>query len=316
VKAVQATRLRAQAQVQRTQSQYKRLARAGKEGTIGGEDVEEVRLGAEAARAGLEEVEAQITSAEAERDASRARLGKARADVLVAQEHLAVAGKNQELAATLLNYRKITAPFPGVVTRRNVEKGQFVQPATGVKGDVLFEVARTDVMRVRVEVPEADADWISKDTPIRIRVPALKTYQFEGKVTRTSWALDRTSRTLLAETDVPDPEGRLRPGMYAYATLTPERPGLLAVPASAVVTEGDVTLGYHTFCFLVQDGKARRTPVEVWARDKEWVEVLRKQVGQGAAVRWETFTGQEEVVQGNLSELHDGQPVLISAAGK
>jgi RND family efflux transporter MFP subunit len=240
-------------------------------------------------------------------------VGKARADVVVAQERLEVARKNHELAKTLLDYSKVLAPFDGVVTQRNVDTGHFVQPATGVKADALFVVARTDRMRVRVEVPEADADWVSQDTSVTIRVPALKTYQYRGKVTRTSWSLDRTARTLLAETEVPDADGRLRPGMYAYAALTAERPNVLALPAAAVLTEGDVTGGYRTFCFVVKDGKAWRTPVEVGARDSQWVEVLKKQARPGESARWEDFTGREEVALGNLSGLTDGQPVSISA---
>src|SRR5207249_1307116 len=97
-----------------------------------------------------------------------------------------------------------------------------------------------DIMRVRVEVPEGDAAWVNRGAEARIHVQVLKSYEFVGAVTRTSWSLDRTARTLLAEVDVPNPEGKLRPGMYAYATITAEHPGGWTLPASAVVTEGDV----------------------------------------------------------------------------
>jgi multidrug efflux pump subunit AcrA (membrane-fusion protein) len=317
VQATESTRQSAEARLQRAQSQYERLKKAGSSGVVGREDVEETRLGAEEARAGVEEVKAKVRSSQADRDASRAKRDKAGADVAVAESRLEVARKNHELARTLLEYSKVPAPFDGVVTQRNIDTGHFVQPATGPKGEALFVVMRTDVMRVRVEVPEADADWVAKGTPARVRIPALKAYEYSGPVTRTSWSLDRTARTLLAEVDVPDPNGRLRPGMYAYATLTAERPNVLTLPASAVATEGDVNQGYRTFCFLVENGKAWRTPLEVGARDNHLVEVLKKRARpakEGEAGRWEDFTGKEEVVQSNLSGLSDGQAAHVSSA--
>ena len=314
VQATQAMRLRAEAQFQRDQSRYERLAQAGRGGAIGKEDVEENRLTAETSKAGLAEVAAQVRSAEADRNASRAKWEKAKTDALVADAHLEVARKNYDQAKTLLQYRLIAAPFDGVVTQRNVDTGHFVQPATGPKGEALFVVMRTDIMRIRVNVPEADANWVSNGAPARIRIPVLKSYTVAGKVARTSWSLDRATRTLLAEIDVPDPGGKLRPGMYAYATLTAERPNVWTLPASAIVTTGDVTQGYQTFCVIVENGKAWRTDLEIGARDGQRVEVLRKQARSskpGAETPWQDITGKEEVVSSNSSSLLDGQPVHV-----
>jgi multidrug efflux pump subunit AcrA (membrane-fusion protein) len=319
VQATQATRERARAQLQRTQSQYERFKKAGpgQGGVIGKEDVEESRLGFEAAKAGLSEVEAQVLSSQAERDASRARWEKAKVDVTVADARLEVAKKNHDQAKTLLDYRNLTAPFKGVVTQRNVDTGHFVQPATTAKGAALFTVMRTDLMRIRVEVPETEADWVEKGSPVHVRVQVLKGFEYKGQVTRTSWSVDPAARTLLAEVDVPDPDGKLRPGMYAYATITAEHKNVWSLPASAVLTEGEVTLGYRTYCFIVENGKLRRTPIEVGARNKDLAEVLKKEAKPARAGEkgpWEDFTGKEEVVQGNLSGLQDGQAVRVSGA--
>jgi multidrug efflux pump subunit AcrA (membrane-fusion protein) len=315
--AAAAARGRAEALVQRTQSQLKKFTKAGREGAIGGEDVEETMLAAKAAEAGLAEVNAQVRAAEADRDASRAKWHKAQVDVRVAEAGLEVARKNYDQAKTMWDYREIVAPFDsGVVTQRNVDTGHFVQPATGPRGEALFVVMRTDLMRIQVEVPETDADWVSKDTAVRIRIPVLRAYEFVGKVSRTSWSVDRTARTLLAEVDVPDSSGKLRPGMYAYATISAERPNVLTLPASAVQTEGDVTTGYRTSCFLLMDGKAVRTVIEIGARDKERVEVLKKQTRAGKTLGegvWEEITGKEEVIQAIPSGLVDGQAVQTVA---
>jgi multidrug efflux pump subunit AcrA (membrane-fusion protein) len=206
-----------------------------------------------------------------------------------------------------------------VVTERNINTKQFVQPATGAKADVLYVVERTDVVRIFVSVPETDADWVSVGAPATVRVQALQGREFKGTVTRTAWSLNRTTRTLLTEIDLKNPElpkggRRLRPGMYAYATLEAEWKDVLSLPVSAVVTEGDVNVGYRTFCFLLEGGKVKRTRVELGARNDQRVEVLKKQVppsGSGGTPQWQPFSGTEEVVQGDLNGLKDGQPVEV-----
>jgi multidrug efflux pump subunit AcrA (membrane-fusion protein) len=318
VKEAESNRQRAQAEYRRMKSQYERLARVGKSGVLDKDSVEETRYGFEASEASLQEVEAKIKSAEAARDESRAKLGKARADVTVAEAHAAVAKENRDHAKVLLQYSTLKAPFDGVVTQRNINTGDFVQAPASGKGEPLYVVERRDVMRIFVAVREGDAAWVAKGAPARVRVQALNGQEFTGAVARTSYSLDRTARTLLAEIDLPNPQDRLRPGMYAYATITAEHPAALTLPASAVAIQGDVTQGYQAYCFLVENGKARRTLVELGVRGDDRVEVLRKQAKPakpGTEGAWEDFTGQESVVQGNLSALSDGQAVSATPPG-
>ena len=181
---------------------------------------------------------------------------------------------------------------------------------------MLYVVEQTDMVRIFVSVPEADADWLHDGTPAKVRIQALQGQEFKGKVTRTAWSLNQTTRTLLTEVDLePNKDGRLRPGMYAYATIDAEWRDVLTLPASAVVTEGDVNVGYRSFCYVVEDGRVKRTPIEVGSRNDQLVEVLKKQVSAakpGEESRWGPFTGDEEVVRGELSGLKDGQAVSVS----
>jgi RND family efflux transporter MFP subunit len=314
VREAESGRLRAKAQYDRMKSQFERLARVGQNGVLDKDAVEETKYGFEAAAAGLQEVEAKVKSAEASRDESAAKLGKARADIAVANAHLQVARENRDQAKTLLQYAKLSAPFDGVVTRRNVATEHFVQPATGTKAEPLFVVERRDIVRVFVEVPEADAGWVNKGAAARIRVPALQGEEFLGQVTRTSYSLDRTARTLVAEIDLPNPKDQFRPGMYVLATITADQPDVLALPASAVATQGDVTQGYQSYCFVVDSGKAIRTPVQVGRSDGKFVEVLSKQK-PGSPAAWEPFTGQE-IVTASAAGLVDGQTVPQSTPTK
>jgi multidrug efflux pump subunit AcrA (membrane-fusion protein) len=315
VKEAEAARLRAQAELKQTKSRHARLSRAGQSGVIDKEQIEETLYGFEAAQAGMAEVEAKIKAAEAERDKSKAQWDKAKADVVVADAHLAVARANRDLSNTMLQYTRLTAPYDGVITRRNINTDDFVQPATGPKGEPLYVVERRDKVRLFLDVPEAAAGWVRKGAKAHIRVQVLKGPELDGEVARTSYALDRTARTLVAEIDLDNPKDQLRPGMYVAATITADRPDVMSLPVSAILTQGDVTQGYQSYCFLVEDGQARRAGVEIGTRGTDRVEVLRKQARSAKSAtegNWEEFTGQETVIQGDLSALSDGQTVSIA----
>jgi RND family efflux transporter MFP subunit len=292
VKQAQAAVLTAQAQVARTKSQYGRLARVGRGGMLDRENVEEARLGHEAARATLE---------------------KAKADVAAAQAAVGVARADRDYARTMLGYARLTAPFAGVVTRRNVNEGDFVRPAgTGARGQPLYVVQQIDPVRVFVNVPGAEALWLKDGDPVSLRLQGAGGELFRGKVTRNARSLDPQARTLRTEIDVPNPEGKLLPGMYVQATITVRHPNVWTLPASAVLTEGD-----QTFCYRVEGGKAVRTALQVGLRGGGLVEVVKKQTKAPSdeEEHWEGFTGQEEVVS-NPVGLSDGQPVSVRSAGK
>lgn len=263
--------------------------------------------------AALEEARARVESAKALLQEKASAREKADVDIRAAEAE-------RQRQADLVGYATLTSPYEGVVTERNINTKQFVQPATSAQGDVLYVVERTDTVRIFVSVPETDADWVHVGTPAMVRVQALGGQEFEGEVTRTSWSLNAVTRTLRTEIDLENPElpkqgRRFRPGMYAYATVTAEWPDVLTLPTSAVVTEGDVNVGYKRFCYLVDDGRVKRTRIEIGARNDQLVEVLRKQVpasNPGEAPGWEAFAGTEQVVQKDVSGLKDGQPVEVS----
>jgi RND family efflux transporter MFP subunit len=276
----------AEAQVARTKSQYGRLSRVGQAGVVARESVDEIRLGYETAKAGL-------LKAQADQAAAEAQVGVAKAD--------------RDYARTMLGYARLPAPFDGVVTRRNVNEGDFVQPAgTGPKGQPLYVVQQIDPVRVFVNVPGAEAQWLEDGDPVSFRLQGAGGEPFTGKVTRTARSLDPQARTLRTEVDVPNPKGKLLPGMYVQATITVRHPDVWTLPASAVLTEGE-----ETFCYRVEGGKAVRTPLQVGLRGGGLVEVVKKRTkapSPGEEGRWEGFTGEEEVVS-DPAGVSDGQPV-------
>jgi RND family efflux transporter MFP subunit len=313
VKVAEANRQMLLARQKRTHSQYVRLERAGT-AVLDKENVEEAQLGYETAKAGVLEADAKITAAQAMRDEAKAKWNKTLADLRAAEVQRKVAERNRDLAKDYVDYLRLPAPYDCVVYQRNINTGDFVQAATNGAGKPLYVVHRTDLLRIFVQVPETDAVWVQKYAEARLRVRALPEQTFTGRVERISWSLDPATRTLRAEIDVPNSDGQLRPGMYAYATLSTDLPNVLTLPRSVVVTEGDVTRGYQPYCYQVENGTARRLPIKLGIGDSARVEVLKKQPRPGGP--WESFTGKEEIVQGNLKEVRDGQEVRANRGPK
>ena len=131
---------------------------------------------------------------------------------------------------------------------------------------------------------------------------ALEHAEISAAVTRTSWSLNVQSRTLRAEIDLSNPpypskpDQVLLPGMYAYGMVDIARAGVRAVPAEAIIE-----LGNQNCCYLLEDGKAVKTPVQTGLRDGKWVEIVKKQ-SRGT---WADFTGTEDVILGDLTEVSD-----------
>lgn len=288
---------RAQALYDRWQSETSRVGRMVTGGVIDTQTRDETQNQFKAAEAGRSEVTAKVASADAAVAKAEADRDKAVADVAAAEAKLDVARADVRRVDALREYTRLKAPFDGVVTRRAANTGDFVA-AGGKQG--LFTVARIDPVRVVVNVPEADAGLVTAGLDVRIALPATGPGHV-GKVTRTSWSLEPTSRTLRAEIDLPNPDGRVRPGMYAYARLSVELPPEWSVPAAAVGKVNDEAVMY-----LVEGGRAVRVAVQL-ARGDGQVTQVRCTKRPGAS-DWTDVTGNESVAT-PAAALSDGQPV-------
>jgi multidrug efflux pump subunit AcrA (membrane-fusion protein) len=297
-----------QASVQRWQSQVQRLTDlAVNDRVIDQQVLDESQKQLKAETAAREAAQATET-------AGKAALAKTRADVRAARARARVSRAEEQRLAALVGYTHITAPYDGIVVDRTVNTGDYVQPGTGNQSDPggsptpsssrlpLYVVARTDKVRVYVDVPELDASAVTRGTPARVRIQALGDAEVNAAVTRTSWSLRPQSRTLRAEIDLPNPDARLLPGMYAYGQVLIDRSNVRALPMEAV-TE----IGNQPCCYLYVGGKAVRTALQTGIDDGKWIEVTKKRV-KG---KWVDLTGAEEVIVGDLSEVSDGVPVQV-----
>jgi len=129
---------------------------------------------------------------------------------------------------------RITAPMPGRVGEILVSKGQIVPI-----GQTLTELIRTDPIEVRFEVPELYVGLIEEGLKVEIATDAYRDQVFEGTVSFLAPALRNTTRTLPVKANVPNPDGKLRPGMFGNVELViREVADAMFVPESAVMQQG------------------------------------------------------------------------------
>jgi multidrug efflux pump subunit AcrA (membrane-fusion protein) len=309
-----------QAGVERWESEVKRLTTASNEQVINPQILEESRKQLKSDTATRDAAKATAEASAANEEARQADVEKAKADVQAARAKAEVDRADVERLAALVGYTHILAPYDGIVVARNVNTGDYVQPGSGdfsgsssmaegmsSRGGPLYVVARTDVVRVFVDVPEIEANYVSQGSKARISFQARHGQEADATVTRTSWSLQPRSRTLRAEIDLPNPDSHLLPGMYAYGRVVIDRPDVWAVPLACVVE-----LGNQEFCYFYGNGKAVRMPVQTGLNDGKWIELLRKQVDD----RWKSFSGTEQVIEGDLAQLSDGQAVEVSVSSQ
>ena len=181
-------------------------------------------------------------------DQSVAAFRTAQAAVAAAEANVESNRANVQRLEEMTSFQRVLAPFEGTVTQRNVDVGALITAGsptdntalapTNLTGTAngLFEVAQVDRLRVFVNVPQAYAPNVRAGLPVQVTVRGQLDSPVAAAVSRTSRALDPGTRTLLTQVDVPNPGGRLLPGMFVYVTFKIAPAGTRwRVPATAVV---------------------------------------------------------------------------------
>jgi len=283
-------------------SEYERVVKLAQNRSVNAKVVDETRNDLQAAQAASRDAAAKVEAAKAAIAESEAYVEKAVADKAAADERQRVAEADLAQTRALAEYRRIEAPFDGTISERNLDVGHFVQPAGEAQARPLFVVVQTDVVRVFVDVPEMEATLVDRGDPASIHIQSLAGREFAGEVTRTAWALDSTSasRTLRTEIDVPNPNGALRAGMYAYVTIVLDRrENALTLPVTAIRR-----LESQASCFSVEESKLVEKPLKLGLSDGTNIEIVS---GLG---------GKENVVQKVTPAMAEGQPAESIPAEK
>jgi RND family efflux transporter MFP subunit len=171
----------------------------------------------------LDDAQTKLETARAARDQALASARQLHADIQAQESAL-------RLAERELRDATIRAPFDGFVAERLVSLGQFVQPQTAV-----MRIVRLHPLKLTAEVPERFAPWIETGREIDVRVDAYPGQVTRGRLVRISPSVNLKSRAFAIEGEVPNPDGRLKPGTFARVQITTDHVDrAVTVPAAAV----------------------------------------------------------------------------------
>lgn len=291
---------RREAEFLRADSELARITELFNDKAITQKLLDEAQATQRAANAARTEAKARIASAEAVVAEKEAAVEQAQADALAIASKEEVAQADEQRLRAIHEYTKITAPYDSIVTERNIDTGHLVQSGKAAEKP-LFVVVQADTVRVFVDVPEADAGLVAAGNEAAIRIPSAANRVITGKVARTAWLLNPTTRTLRAEIDVPNVDGTLRPGMYVIADLkVAERADVFALPRTAILMKDQ-----QAACLVVDsENKIARLPIVTGIRAGEEVEVVSG------------LQGDERIIPANVAAYREGQIVEVVASPK
>jgi RND family efflux transporter MFP subunit len=173
---------------------------------------------------------------EADFAVNEAQVAKAQASIATTQETVHASEANLHRLEEMKAFARITAPFDGVITARNVDIGTLINSGNGGTARELFHIAQIQVLRIFVNVPQTNVASMHPGQTAELRVQELPGQVFSARVARIANALDATSRAMLTVLEVPNPRGILMPGMYAQVRFSTGR------AEAAVIVPGDVLM--------------------------------------------------------------------------
>jgi RND family efflux transporter MFP subunit len=237
-----------------------------------------------------------VDSAVQSHNARVADVSAADANIAAAQATIAANQANVARLEKMQGFERIIAPFDGVITQRNVERGDLVSAATAAPAKPLFSIAQSDTLRVYVDVPQSEAINIRDGQKASIDVTERLGRTYTGAITRNASALNDAARTMRTEVQVDNRDGSLLPGMYAqvHFTLTQQHTSLI-IPTSSLVIDH---VGMHVVS-IDANQRVHSIPVTIGKDLGKEVEVLAG------------LNGNESLVASPSDLLSEGQHVEL-----
>ena len=234
------------------------------------------------------------------RDAvSQQDLDEKRSGEVQATANLAAADANVERLRQLEGFKRVVAPFAGVITRRNVDVGDLIE-AGGGAGRVLFTLTQTDPLRVYIYVPQAYSQLVKPGQEVSITQAELRGQVFRGTVARTAGSIDAATRTMQVEIQLPNRDGLLLPGAYVQAALPLAASKALVIPANTLMIRGAGTL----VAVVGADGRIKLKPIKVGRNYGQTVEVI------------DGVSATDQLVLNPSDSLGEGDTVTVVPAAK
>lgn len=248
-------------------------------------DAGELKAGLERAEATLDQANRDLARYKSLRDSGAAT----QAEWEQVESRQQVAAATVKETQVMLDNATITAPFDGTVTRKLMEPGDLAAP-----GRLIFAMEDPSLLRLQINVAESLAGQVSLGDKFRVEVAGADA-EMEGEVSEIAPSADVGSRTFSIKLDLP-PDESLRAGQFGRAFLPRAGREAIDVPASAVVSRGQMD-----YVFVVnEENVARLRIVRVAGHGGEQIEVLAG------------LDGGETIVLSPPAELRDGQPVTTA----
>jgi RND family efflux transporter MFP subunit len=227
---------------------------------------------AAAARPGLI-AEQELDDSQSKDLATAAQVDAAKAALSAAKQQTAVADADRMRVGALAAYANVTAPLTGVITWRYADTGALIQAGTAsnTQSMPLVKLAQSDVLRLRLPVPESAVAYIHTGAPVQVEVKAIGR-TFSGNVVRFTRSVSLDTRTMETEIDVNNADLSLTPGMYADTTIELEhKEDALSVPVQAVVQDANE----HYVLVVDDQDRVRKRQVELGEQTSNAAEILR-----------------------------------------
>jgi len=226
---------------------------------------------------------------------SQQEVDERRSNDAQARANLAAADANVGRLLQLEGFKRITAPFAGVITRRNVDTGDLID-AGGNRP--LFLLTQTDPLRVYVNVPQSYAAQVKPGQEVTVTMTEMRGQGFKGEVVRTAASIDTATRTMQIEINLPNRDGALLPGAYVQVALPLQSNRSMTVSANTLIFRGE---GVRVAVVDAQ-GKVSMRTIRVGRNFGETVEVF------------DGITGTEQLVLNPSDSLAEGDQVAVAPA--
>jgi multidrug resistance efflux pump len=330
---------------------YTRFQELAARGTVVGSVVEEEERDYLTSEASVTASKANVERARADYAESESKIEAAEADIELKKAQILVARKELERAKAVAEYSRVTAPFDGVVVRRNVDPGSFVQNATTGTSEFLISIAKVDLVTISARFPDSVAPFMAAGIDATVQIDDLPGVNIAAKVTRFAPSVQNADHTMRVEVDLfngSDEEYRqleeaIRSGgpnrptkgpndpvpLRAFASDVPNAPRLIpgmsgsitlrvggfgesfVVPSSAVYSRSGTN-----YLLLVENGTTRQVPVRTQVTDGKSARVAiieRKSDARGSNREvLRDLTGNEEIVGARQLEIGEGASVMVS----
>jgi RND family efflux transporter MFP subunit len=231
---------------------------------------------------------------------SQQELDEKRSANVQARANVAAADANVERLRQMEGFKRVVAPFAGIITKRNVDVGDLIDAGGGSGARALFVLSQTDPLRVYVNVPQTYAQLIKVGQKVAITQTELPGKRFDGEIVRTAGSIDTTTRTMQVEINLPNKNAMLLPGAFVQVALPLPADASLVIPANALLFRKEGL----SVAVVDANGTVHMRPVQIGRNLGPTIEVL-----QGVSI-------SDRLVLNPADSLAEGDHVTVSAASR